>query len=64
MVKPTTCICQCCACRSTCEYFEETVKPVINVVAVNLYEMSDPFVCKLDEALESFTCEYFEEERK
>ena len=55
--KPITCICQQCKCAYACEYYTETIKPVIEVIAANLYEMSDPFIRKLDEALESFTCE-------
>jgi hypothetical protein len=43
-----------------CEYYAQTIKPVITVVSGNYYEMSDPFVRKLDEALESFTCDYEE----
>lgn len=58
--KPVTCVCQTCKCANVCEYFTETIEPVIKVVRDNLYEMSDPFVRKLDEALESFTCDYKE----
>lgn len=58
--KPMTCLCQMCKIASECEYYAQTVEPVIKVVQDNLYEMSDPFVRKLDEALESFTCEYVE----
>lgn len=55
--KPITCICQQCKCNHVCEYYAQTIKPVITVVSENYYEMSDPFVRKLDEALESFTCD-------
>ena len=58
--KPVTCICQQCKCASVCEYFTQTIEPVIKVIRDNFYEMSDPFVRKLDEALESFTCDYKE----
>jgi hypothetical protein len=58
--KPVTCICQTCKCAHVCEYFAETIKPVIEVIGANLYEMSDPFIRKLDEALKSFTCDYQE----
>lgn len=55
--KPITCICQQCGCAYVCEYYAETIKPVIEAVEANLCNMSDPFIRKLDEAIESFTCE-------
>ena len=58
--EPIICICQQCKCASECEYYAQTIAPVIKVVQDNLYEMSDPFVRQLDEALESFTCDYAE----
>ena len=58
--KPITCICQQCKANRVCDYYTQTIKPVITVVGENLYEMSDPFVRALDEALENFTCGYKE----
>lgn len=55
--KPITCVCQTCKCAHVCEYFTDAIEPVIKVVRDNYYEMSDPFIRKLDEALESFTCD-------
>lgn len=60
MSKHISCICESCKLAADCEYFEQTVEPVMKAVAANLYDMSDPFVRQLDEALESFTCSYFE----
>lgn len=58
--KSVTCVCQTCKCAGVCEYFTQTIEPVIKVVSDNYYEMSDPFVRQLDEALGSFTCDYKE----
>lgn len=59
-IKPITCICQQCKCIYECEYYAETILPVIKTVADNLGNVSDTFIRKLDEALEGFTCEYKE----
>lgn len=63
MAKSVSCICQHCDCRKDCEFFEETVGPVINVVEVNLYDDSDPFIKCLMRNLEEFECEYYEKEK-
>ena len=62
MIKPITCICQRCKCCPDCGYYNESIQPVLEVVQLNAYEMSDPYIRALDEALENYTCDYFEEE--
>lgn len=61
-IKPISCICNKCKHVLDCEYYEETVSPIISVVAANNYTVSDPFIRSLDEALENFICEYFSKE--
>lgn len=56
------CICQHCACKADCEFFENCVEPVANVIAANPLEAADPFIGRLFEALEKFTCDYYEGE--
>ena len=55
----TQCICNKCKCVNECEYYEETVKPVIDAAStVILYD--DSFTNKIKDVLEEFECEYFE----
>ena len=60
--KPITCICKQCECAYRCEYYAEVIKPVIEAVEVTLCDTSEPFIRKLDEALESFTCDVMNKE--
>lgn len=56
----TNCICEECKCsaKHKCKYFTYAVKPVIKAVEGCFFDMSDPFIKALGEALENFTCEY------
>lgn len=64
------CICKTCDCKSECAYFEANVKPVLDIVETEIGhaqfspEPPDPYIKKLESALEGFECEYFEEEEK
>lgn len=52
-------LCENCACKTECEYFEETVKPIIDVIS-SPFADEDEFVIQIREVLENFKCEYFE----
>lgn len=60
MFRIPRCICKRCACISECEYYKETVQPVLNIVEADVF-CDDGFVNKLANVLEEFECEYFEE---
>lgn len=62
--KPISCICQRCEHCGECGYYEEITWPVISAVRAGCFEMSDPFISAIDEALEGFKCKEFEEEKK
>lgn len=53
------CCCNWCDCKDECEYYEETVQPVIKA-ATTVYE-NDIFGEALKYALSKFVCEYFED---
>lgn len=56
----TQCICNNCSCASDCEYYEATIKPVINAVTETvLYD--DLFTSRIKVALELFECKCFEQ---
>lgn len=54
----TQCICEHCSCVNECEYFEETIKPVVKSVGLTLTQ--DEFTSGLIHLLRDFKCEYFE----
>lgn len=58
-MRQVRCICKKCACVNECEYYKETVEPIINVMIITvLYD--DLFTAKIKDVLEEFECEYFE----
>lgn len=59
-MKFTQCICNKCSCASDCEYYEETVEPIISAVTKSVF-YDDSFTVKIKDALEEFECEYFEQ---
>ena len=59
-MKFTQCICNKCLCASDCEYYEETVEPIINAVTKTVF-YDDSFTVKIKDVLETFECEYFEQ---
>lgn len=63
MVRPVNCICEKCDCRSECAFYEETIKPCLEVVERNMYEDTEPLVACLITNLNDFECEYLEEEK-
>jgi hypothetical protein len=52
------CICEHCGCVDECEYFKETVEPIIK--AVDMTITRDEFISEIIHALSNFKCEYFE----
>ena len=59
-MKLTQCICNKCSCVSDCEYYEETIEPIISAVTKTVF-YDDSFTVKIKDALEAFECEYFEQ---
>ena len=53
------CLCKCCACNTECEYYKETVKPIVDI-ASSMFGEEDEFIIQIREVLERFECEYFE----
>ena len=53
------CKCKNCDCCEECEYFEQSVKPVVEAVNAN-YDPADPYIRMLMKVLEGFQCDYFE----
>ena len=58
MPRIVKCICDNCDCSGECEYYNETMKPILDAVRMPFAE--DAFICKLQEAIEEFECEFFE----
>jgi hypothetical protein len=58
MPRIVKCICDNCGCSDECEYYNETMKLILNAVRMPFVE--DAFICKLQEAIEEFECEFFE----
>lgn len=52
------CICETCDCQSECEYFDSVIYPI--VVRVYSPLQVDSFTTKIVDALEGFTCDYYE----
>lgn len=63
MMKPVNCICENCDCKSECDFYAETIEPCMNVVRVNIYDNSEPFIKCLITNLNDFECDYFEEKK-
>lgn len=53
------CLCERCAYNTECEYYKETVKPIVNI-ASPMFGDEDEFVIQIREVLERFKCDYFE----
>ena len=58
MPRIVKCICDNCGCSDECEYYNETMKPILDAARMPFVE--DAFICKLQEAIEEFGCEFFE----
>lgn len=52
------CICEHCSCVDECEYFKETVEPIVKAVGMTITQ--DEFTSEIIHALRDFKCEYFE----
>lgn len=64
MIRPVNCICENCDCKSECDFYKETIAPCLEVVRVNLYDDSEPFIACAMRNLNDFECDYFEEVKK
>jgi hypothetical protein len=62
-MRDVKCICENCDCKAECEFFKETIEPCLEVVRVNLYDDSEPFVRCLINNLNDYECDYFEEKK-
>lgn len=58
MIRPVICICDKCSCMSECDYYEETIKPIITGAKTMIEE--DEFTTRIKDALSDYKCEYFE----
>ena len=58
MPRIVKCICDNCDCSGECEYYNETMKPILDAARMPFVE--DAFIVKLQEAIEEFECEFFE----
>lgn len=63
MTRSVSCICVNCKYRFECVFYKETIEPCLEVVRVNLYDDSEPFIKCLINNLNDFECEYFEEKK-
>ena len=52
------CLCKNCKCRIECEYYYETVRPIVDSVKSPLEQ--DEFTIQIRDVLEKFQCDYFE----
>lgn len=68
LMTDTTCICETCGCRDACDFYAESIKPVIevteNTCCMGVDPVADAYVKKLIEVLDGFSCEYYEGEDK
>jgi hypothetical protein len=53
------CLCDRCDCCEECEFFEQSVKPVVEAVNAN-YDPMDRYMRSLVDVLCNFQCDYFE----
>lgn len=58
MLRIVKCTCDNCDCSGECEYYNETMKPILDATRMPFVE--DAFIVKLQEAIEEFECEFFE----
>ena len=54
------CICLHCSCVDECEYFNDTIKPIVKSVVNNMTLSYDEFTSGILHVLREFECEYFE----
>lgn len=52
------CLCKNCGCQNVCEYYHETIEPIVDVVKYPLWQ--DTFTIQIREVLEKFQCDSFE----
>ena len=57
------CLCENYDCKSECDYYKETIEPCREVVRINFYDDSEPFIRCLINNLNDFECDYFEEKK-
>ena len=62
-MRPVNCICENCDCKQDCDFYIETIAPCLQVVKVNLYDDTEPFINCLIRNLNEFECNYFEEKK-
>lgn len=53
------CKCKSCDCIGECEFFKESIRPVIEAVNAN-YDPTDTYIRMLVKVLEGYQCDYFE----
>ena len=57
-MKIVKCICDNCNCSDECEYYNETMKSILD--AARMPYVEDVFIYKLQELIEEFECEFYE----
>lgn len=64
LMTDNNCTCKTCGCNNVCEFYAESIKPVLEVVENTVCLGTDPvateYVGKLNKALDDFYCEYKE----
>ena len=53
------CKCKNCDCCEECEFFQQSIKPVVEAVNAN-YDPADHYMRSLAAVLGNFECDYFE----
>lgn len=54
-----TCCCKRCDCVEDCEYFQQSIQPVVEALNAN-YDPADHYMRTLENVLSNYDCEYFE----
>ena len=54
-----TCICEKCDCVEECEFFQQSIKPVVEAVNAN-YDPADRYIKALEIVIGGYMCDYFE----
>lgn len=64
LMTDNNCVCKTCSCNNVCEFYAESIKPVLEVVEKTICLGTDPvateYVEKLNKVLDDFYCEYKE----
>ncbi len=54
-----TCCCEKCDCVEECEFFAQSIKPVVEAVNAN-YDPADRYIKALEIVVGGYMCDYFE----